>query len=107
VRLKFFNDKRYEAVKVLWNKFCKRWRPKAKVIEQSPVVKPQWVVAKIFEYESSQYRASREEEYWRWMRVNEHYRDNFKDEWYEYQEMMAQKLMKRHHIDRMLIHYNY
>jgi hypothetical protein len=109
VRLKYFNDVRFEAVKALWQRFCKKWsKPDKKTATQpKATAKPVWAASEAFEYESCEYKASREELHWRWMRVYEFYKEKNAEQRYEYQEAMAQKFMNRHHIDRMLIHYNY
>jgi hypothetical protein len=111
-RLKFFNDERFEAVIILWQKLCKRlsgqYRSVQKPLaEPQPIVKSEWVVPETFEYESCNYAPSHQTERWRWIRVYEYFKEKNSNERYEFEEMMAQKLSKRHHIDRMLIHYNY
>jgi hypothetical protein len=72
-----------------------------------PIINPELVVRETFEYESSNYAASREALHWRWMRVYEYLKERNSDDRYEWQEEVAQKYMKRHHIDRMLIHFKY
>jgi len=106
IRLKYFNNERFEAIKALWQKICKRWPKPEKPVERrlKKTNTQVYFDKELFEYES--YWEARETRYWQWMRVHEYFR-SFTDEWYQYQAMMAQKLIKRHHIDRMLIHYNY
>jgi hypothetical protein len=80
---------------------------KKPTIELQPIVKPEWVVANTFEYEACNYAPSQQTQHWRWIRVYEYFKERNSNERYEFEEMMAQKLSKRHHIDRMLINYNY
>ena len=108
IRLKYFNNERFEAIKALWQRICKRWAKKAEKSSKKLVIKQtegQFCLdGDLFEYQS--YWEARETRYWQWMRVHEYFR-SFTDDWYEHQVKMASKLMNRHHIDRMLIHYNY
>ena len=115
-RLKFFNDKRFETVKVLWQRFYKRWSKKHGQAVRTCVVKAieprlvqeagpdKWTI----QWESTaQARADQEYvRYWQWIRVYEYYKDRFMDERYERQEIIAQKVMGRQRIDRMMITYN-
>ena len=95
-------------IKDLWQEFCKRWNPKSKETAKLVVIKKGLELeSEAFEYESKEYGNRWETEYWQWIRVYEYYKDRNADRDYEYQQVMAEKLMKRHHIDRMLIHYNY
>jgi hypothetical protein len=106
VRLKYFNEQRFEAIKALWQKICIRWPKKVEKPFKKIVIKPSepHLDRDLFEYKS--YWEARETRYWQWMRVHEYFR-GFTDDWYEHQITMAGKLMNRHHIDRMLISYNY
>ena len=60
-----------------------------------------------FEYNSSEYWKGRETEHWRWIRVYENWKERFRDERIGNQERMAENYIQHHHIDRMLIRYNY
>lgn len=108
---------RFEAVKVLWQRFCEKFRAKDKKAAKVCVVKAVEPQSKQeispdrceIEWQSTaEARLGKNQlEYWRWIKAYEYYDDINFSERYERQERIAQKIMNRHHIDRMLIHYNY
>jgi hypothetical protein len=117
IRLKYFNDVRFKAINALWQRFYKKWSKKAEKLEKACVIKPveprsvqevgsdKWTI----QWQSTAENRLNQEyvSYWQWIRVHEYYNDRNFNEHYERQERRAQKMMNRHHIDRMLIHYNY
>jgi hypothetical protein len=60
IRLKYFNDVRFEAIKALWQKICKQWSKQeekpAKRHFKKPVIKPSgdksYFDKELFEYQS-------------------------------------------------------
>ena len=112
-RLKFFNDKRFEVITALWQRFCKRLSAKDKKAAKVCAIKPVdqrstgegCIDRETFEYEASAFKPSRESEHWRWIRVYEYYKERYAEQRYEMQQRAALRIMERSRINPKLIKY--
>ena len=111
--MKFFNDKKFEAVKVIWQKFYKRWNKNEKEDEKNRSrqsverrsTDERSYGSDNFKYESSECYKIREAEYFKWIRVYGYDKEINEAQRREWQERIAGRIIKGHFIDRMLINY--